>query len=347
MTGGMNGGGKSGMNTGRPIEERITRWLEEEAPGDLPHLVLESAFEQTRALPQDRPSMGSRPVARLFPSRRAALLLVAALLAAAAGGFLVAGGLPHPTPSHPLPANLLDAIRGSGQIRIAVRPDHPQAPIGGAATGFDTDVAAELARRLGFRPDIVIVDVQTMLGPDQHTWDVALPSTADWLIATPPFLRSTPYYAWPHRLVVAVDSTANGIKDLATGPICAIAGDPSESWLRGGYGGTSSSPATTTVITRSTDADCLAALAAGDAVAAVTAQLSDAELQVLGTISVIGGPDAEPRSALVHAQTGVEPDSTSLLAAVDDALAAMRADGTLTRFSQSRFGGADLSQTQP
>jgi ABC-type amino acid transport substrate-binding protein len=81
-------------------------------------------------------------------------------------------------------------------------------------------------------------------------------------------------------------------------------------------------------------------LASGEAVAAVTAWLSDADLQVLGDVRVIGGPDAEPRSAVVHRQSSV---TRELLDAVDDALVSMRADGTLKRLSQSRFGGADLT----
>jgi cystine transport system substrate-binding protein len=241
------------------------------------------------------------------------------------------------------PTNLLSELRQTGRIKVAVRPDHPQAPIGGVAIGFDTDVATELGRRLGLRTDIVIVDVRTMLDPNDQSWDIALPSTPDWLINTQSYQRSTPYYRWPHRLVVPIGSTANGIQDLVAGPTCAIAGDPSETWLRGGYGGPSSTPTTTSVITRPTDADCLSALAAGDAVAAVTAHLSDADLQVLGDVRAIGGPDAEPRSVLVHRQSGSRPDPGDLLAAVDDAIVAMHADGTLTRLSQSRFGGADLT----
>ena len=122
-----------------------------------------------------------------------------------------------------------------------------------------------------------------------------------------------------------------------------MAGDPSDAWLRGGYDGSTPSPSTPSVITRSDDTGCLAALTAGEAIGALTAHLSDADLQVLGDVRVIGGPDAEPRSAVVRRPTGPDPDPGSLLAAVDAAFDAMRADGTLTRLSQSRFGGADLT----
>jgi ABC-type amino acid transport substrate-binding protein len=144
--------------------------------------------------------------------------------------------------------------------------------------------------------------------------------------------------------VVGAASTAASIQDVAAGPICAVADDASMDWLLGGYGAAASTAATSSVITRPSDADCLNAIDTGDAVAFLTARLSDAELQVLADIRVIGGPDAEPRPVLVRRRTGSEADPADLLAALDGALAAMRADGTLTRLSQSRFGGADLTR---
>src|SRR4051812_13471123 len=40
------------MNIDRPIEDRITVWLKETAPGGLPDRVLESTFGQTRSMAQ-------------------------------------------------------------------------------------------------------------------------------------------------------------------------------------------------------------------------------------------------------------------------------------------------------
>ena len=243
------------------------------------------------------------------------------------------------------PANLLTQVRQAGSIRIAIRPDHPQFTIAGqAASGFDADVAREIARRLGVDAEVEIVDATTILAPGTGgDWDVALPSVASWTIAGSAFVASSPYYYWTHRLVVSSGSAATGVGDVASGPICAVAGDSGEAWLRGSYGGVAASPVTALVVTRATDADCLSALASGAVVAAVTARLSDADLQVRSDIRVIGGPAAEPRVAIVHRQQGAGPDPTDLMRAIDDALAAMRADGTLARLSQSRFGGGDLS----
>ncbi|HEY4571120.1 MAG TPA: transporter substrate-binding domain-containing protein, partial [Kribbella sp.] len=140
-------------------------------------------------------------------------------------------------------------------------------------------------------------------------------------------------------------STANAIQDVAVGPICAVAGDPSEAWLRGGYAGSSSSPVARSVITLQTDADCLSALASGTAVAAVTAWLSDADIHALADVRVIGGPDAESRSVVVHRSSPTAADPSDLLSAVDDAFVSMRTNGTLTRLSRSRFGGFDLTTT--
>ncbi|MFL5674022.1 MAG: substrate-binding periplasmic protein, partial [Chloroflexota bacterium] len=174
-------------------------------------------------------------------------------------------------------------------------------------------------------------------------WDIALASVPAWTIDDAAFLTSTPYYRWPHLLVVPSGSAANTVQDVAAGPICAISGDAGESWLRGSYGGASARPLVTTVITRATDADCLTAISSGAAVAAITAHLSDADLQVRSDVRVIGGPAPEPRAVIVSRQQGSGADPTDLLHAIDDALAAMRADGTLTRLSQRRFGGADLT----
>lgn len=331
------------MSAPRDPDVRIQQWLVGEAPNDIPHHVLSAALDRTRTLPQER-SIGGRGLrGRVRLDRRRTLMLVAALVPVLFALAVGAGALRTPAPTVTPPASVLDDLRRDGRVRIAVRPDHPQSPLSGVATGFDTDVATALADRLGLQPDLVIEDVSTMLGPDRGTWDLALPSTPDWLIDDAAFAHSAPYYRWTHRLVVPAASAASSIADLAGGPICAVAGDPTETWLRGGYGGASASPAATSIVTRATDADCLAALTAGDAIGAVTAHLSDADISVIGEFRVIGGPDAEPRSVVVRRPADPGADPGDLLAAVDDAIGAMRADGTLTQLSERRFGGADLT----
>jgi len=93
-------------------------------------------------------------------------------------------------------------------------------------------------------------------------------------------------------------------------------------------------------VTKASDNECLAALSAGDVVAVLTSRLSDADLQVRSGIKVIGGPDPEPRAVIVlRSRAG----GAEAISAIDAALTQLRADGTLTRLSQNRFGGFDLS----
>ena len=146
--------------------------------------------------------------------------------------------------------------------------------------------------------------------------------------------------------MVSETSSATTIGDVTAGPICAVDGDAGEAWLRGSYhviGSTPAAPVSDSIVTAATDDDYLALLSSGAVAAAVTAHLSAADLQVRARIRVIGGPDPEPRAVIVPAAPAGGRTSTRLLAAIDSALSEMRADGTLTRFSQNRFGGADLT----
>jgi ABC-type amino acid transport substrate-binding protein len=337
-------------------DDRLRRWLEaadeprrpdpEFAASLLADLGQELGFAQPGAV-RGTARGGLRPRARTGGARRRpfGLLLVAALIVTASGLLVATSGAIRDRLFGPPPTSLLTDIRQTGRIRIAIRPDHPQFTIGGqTATGFDADVANEIARRLGVASDPVIEAETAMVAPGSgRAWEIALPSVPTWTIDTAGFLISTPYYRWPHLLIVPSGSSASTVQDVAAGPICAVTGDAGESWLRGDYGGASAPPNAAAVMTRATDTDCLAALSSGAAVAAITAHLSAADLQVRSDVRVIGGPAPEPRAVIVSRQAGSGADPTDLLHAIDDALAAMRADGTLTRLSQSRFGGADLT----
>jgi ABC-type amino acid transport substrate-binding protein len=277
-------------------------------------------------------------------TRRSSLrvLLVAAVITAGAlATAAVAGSLLNRSIHQN--ASLLDQVEATGRIRIAIRPDHPQFKVPGqTAAGFDADVARALADHLGVRGDIVLIDAPAILsGQEDERWDIALPSVASWQIDTSRFFLSQPYYRWVHRLVVAETSTVASAADLANAPVCAVAGDDGEAWLRGRYAGAAGSAVTTQVVSRASDEDCFAALASGQVMAAVTARLSDADLQVRSGIRVIDGPDPEPRAVVVRR---VEYGAEDMVSAIDAALGQMRNDATLTRLSQNRFGGADLSQ---
>lgn len=331
-------------------DDRLQRWLgaagEPLAPdtsfadGLRRDLRVELGFDSAlRGVRSTRPRTRLR---RRPASRWQTALLVAATLALVTLGALGLAGTFRQDPMPTAPSSLLAIARERGEIRIAVRPDHPQAALGGAAAvGFDVDIANELAARLRLRLALVIVPVDEMLDPARAgQWDLALPSLAAWRL-DPRFAASTPYYHWPHRLVVASGSAARDISDVEGQPICAVAGDAGEQWLRGEYPAAPGPLVTAEVTTRESDDECRAALLDGTVVAFVTARLSDAELDVRDDLLVIGGPAPEPRPAVALA-TADGAVAADLLAEVDRVLEQMRRDGTIARLSSSRFG-ADLT----
>ena len=323
------------MNSTLSAEERIARWLVEEAPGELPNRVLSTAFERTREMPQEHPSVRGR----LRSNRRVILVLAAAfilagpLVASGVGGRLLQIISLSPT------RDSLTRVQTAGILRVAVRPDHPQAtPPGGTFDGFDVDVAKELARRLGVRVELEILSPTQML--DQPAaWDIALPSTPAWLLDPGRIGASAPYYYWPHNVLVPAGSELGSIVDLGGRTVCAVAGDAGVGWLRGEYGGSIGSathglPVATSVVVESSDAGCVEAVRSGRTDAMVTATFSPADVAAYAELRAIGGPDPEAR---VVAVPGDGPDSLPLLNAINTALDDMRRDGTLSRVLAEPF----------
>ena len=299
----------------------------------MPDRVLDATFARTRSLPQQRSSRRAR---LSLLGRRTPLLAAAGLVLAGAATALVGAWL-----STDRTPDLLTRLREAGMATMAVRPDHPQ--VVGATVGldgFDVDVATELGRRLGLKADIQPASAADMLASDAETGpDLYFPSVGTSAIDPARFARSVPYYWWPHYLVVDTASGRSAIDDLAGQAICAVGGDVGESWLRGEGG---SAPIDgSVVVTRASDAECLAALADGAVAGVVTARMGPADLAARPTLAVLRGPPAEPR--VVIAGLALRPGS--LMADVDTAIGELLADGTLTRLSKNRFGGYDLTRS--
>jgi ABC-type amino acid transport substrate-binding protein len=237
-------------------------------------------------------------------------------------------------------ADLLARVHSAGLITIAVRPDQPQFTMAGqVAAGFDVDVGKEIARRIGIASNIYVVDAAAMLSPPiSSSWDAALPSVPSWTIPSATFVSSSPYYYWPHLVVVPESSTATSVADLGSGSICVVARDAGEAWLRGDYDGLPAPTTRATAVSRSSDDECLAMLASGQAIAAVTANLTTGDVTTRGGLRTIESLTAEPRVIVIESGVAGRPDPASLLSAIEHALDAMRRDGTLARMSENRFG---------
>lgn len=91
------------MDNGKQLDQRISKWLEGEAPRQLPDRVLNVTFERTRKMPQQRGWRGlvtKLHVAQLMPALGAAVVLF--LMVGLAAGLWVnrpgIGGASSPTP---------------------------------------------------------------------------------------------------------------------------------------------------------------------------------------------------------------------------------------------------------
>ncbi len=309
----------------------IERTLRERAPDEPKYTVGRLAWE-SRSYPANHrwPGLGTawRPIAMVFTL---ALLLVVIL-----GLVAIIGGA---VDRH----DLLREVDEVGTLRIAVRPDAPQA-VAGNLEGFDVDVGKAVAVKLGLIPTVVPVNASEMPGDGGTTWDVGMPSDA--VIASDSrLIAGSAYYRWPVYLVVPATSSATAITDLAGKSICVTEGSAGAGWLDHQADElvtvASPTPLGATAIVSTGDQACLDALAAGTADAMASARMSFADLSIRPSVRSIGEVLSESRT-FVAARGG--PDPSALLGRIDAALSVLRADGTLADLSRNRFGGIDLSQ---
>jgi polar amino acid transport system substrate-binding protein len=278
------------------------------------------------------------------------LLLAATLgLLVALSASFAAGSLIQRRDARLTVAEMLDA---SGALRIAVRPDDPQviAP-GGALRGFDVDVAEAVADRLGVRAELVILTLDEILGPTGASWQVALPSRSLRGSNDDVYVATDPYYEWPIYVLVQSHSGDDAAMDtLAGATVCAVAGSPGEDWLEPGIEGPSLSVSVAApsveVRSLSSDAACLADLAAGNSSAMVSNALLASDISTRADVRILGGTSVavEPRSMLVSRSV---PEADALADVLDEVVEELRADGTLRELANRWFGGEDLTRRVP
>ncbi len=264
------------------------------------------------------------------------LLLAAAFISVGAIAAMVVGSQRD---------DLRTAVGQAGTTRMAVRPDFPQADMGGLA-GFDVDVAHALMDELALDAELRPVPVDQILsGNGPGDWDLAMPSAVLSAEEQGRFAASDPYYLWPVSVLVPVDSDVRAIADLGGRHVCAVAGSSGAAWLARAVSPAVVDPvlppAAPLVTIAANDGACMAAVVGGAVDAMVTAAWSPADLAARPKLRSIGGPVyLEPRS-VIASRGGKDP--TALLLAIDQALGTLRADGTLRQLSGNRFGGYDLS----
>jgi ABC-type amino acid transport substrate-binding protein len=277
------------------------------------------------------------------PSRRSFPMTIAASLTLAIGLLLASQIMPAGPAATPEPSpDLLARIMAAGSVDIAVSNAAPQTVSqGGAYIGFDVDVARAVAEQLGLRANV------TFVAPDGYGsggWDLALPGHAAATLGGAQ--ASNPYAWWPVWLAAPEGSPVTDLASLGAARVCVVGGSAGASWLAGGTASsTNPAPSAASTVTTESDEACIAAVSDGRADAMLTSTLLSSEVQAHGLHLVDPSPVVvDPWSVVVRDPAA---DSASLLAAVNEALDALRSSGQLADLSRSSFGGLDVTVQQP
>ncbi len=254
--------------------------------------------------------------------------------------------------------DMLAKICESGTLRVATDPQYPPASSLDEATGqwegFDVDTATELAKRLGVEVEWATPgwDVITA-GRWNDRWDVSVGS----MTITPERAQvldfTDPYYYTPAQLAVnAANTDITAPADLTGKKVGVGIATTYESYLEG----TLEIPDYpidfqvdgADIVTYRTDRLAIDDLALGDCArlcAAFSAvPILQGAIDAGKPIKLMGEPIYnEPLAVAVD--KSAPQDDASLVAALDDLIAQMHADGTLTASSMTWYG-VDYSAQQ-
>jgi polar amino acid transport system substrate-binding protein len=280
-----------------------------------------------------------------------AYLCAVIAIATACGNLQNQGGGSTSTSASTQPAgdSLLAAVKQRGTLVVATdanyKPQSFRNP-DGTWTGFDVDVAREIAKRLGVTPQFETTNFDAVTaGSWNGQWDINVGSMAITPKRAKVLWFTQPYYFTPASFAVNRNSAVTTIAGLAGKKIGVGVATTYEQYLKRQLFGHVPPPQGTTVITYATDVPALQDLALGNGVKL------DGVLSALTTIRagissgmalrIIQPPVFDDSSAIALDRESAL-DSRPLLWAVDGIVHDMHADGTLRRLSL-KYYGIDLS----
>ena len=272
-----------------------------------------------------------------------ALLATAVLAAGCTGG----GASPSAEAAGPIAGGLLDVVTKAGEIRVSTDPQYPpQSELApdGTFQGFDIDVATEIAKRMGLEVKFETPSWDTITaGSWGGRWDLSVGSMTITSAREAVVAFSTPYYYTPAQMAASTASGITSLDGLAGKTICVGEATTYLDWLNGTLDFGSESPTTkppegATATTLSTDRLCAEAWMAGrtefEGWLSSSTTVEAAIAEGLPLVKVGDPVFSEPLAAATD-KSG--PDPTDFIAEVNEILAAMHADGTLTKFSETWF----------
>lgn len=217
--------------------------------------------------------------------------------------------------------DLLAIVQERGELVVSTDPNYaPQSFLNpdGSYEGFDIDVANEIGERLGVdvRFETPEWDAITA-GSWSERWDISVGSMTVTDDRKEVLAFTRPYYYTPAQMAVATSANIDSLDQL---------------------------PDTLEVTTLPTDAECAQAIQAGrtDFVLWLSSSTTVAgAIEAGAPMEPLGDPVfAEPLSVAFD-KSG--PPHAELLYAIDQILAEMHEDGTLTGLSEQWFDGLDLT----
>jgi peptide/nickel transport system substrate-binding protein len=246
--------------------------------------------------------------------------------------------------------DLLDEVTAAGKLVVSTDPNYaPQSFLNdsGELDGFDIDVSKEVAKRLGVDIEFTTPDWDMITGGSWGSrWDLSIGSMTITEARSEVLWFTDPYYYTPASFAVHKDNTTiTSVADLTGKTVGLGTATTYESYLDGSLsmmGGQImyEPPSGVTLKPYSTDAEAIQDLALGDGVrldAVMSAQQTIQNAIDQGVpLKYVGTPAFyEPLAFALDKSRG---PSDQMLAKLDDIVAAMHEDGTLTDLSMKWYG---------
>lgn len=260
-------------------------------------------------------------------------------------------------PKEEEPEDLLDQVLAAGVLRISSDANYaPQSYLdeNGEWTGFDVEVAREVAKRLGVELELMAIDWDIITGGTWSArWDLSIGSMTATEERGKMLWFTNPYYYVPAGFAVHVDNTSfSSVEDLAGTTIGFGTETTYDRWLHKdltiaipGYDIVYADWEAGEMRPYSTDSEAIADLALGDgvrldAVMSAIPTLQEA-IDIGQPIKLLGEPAFhEPLCFALDQGRGT---SDKMLARLNEILADMHADGALTNLSM-QFYGEDITK---
>ncbi len=254
----------------------------------------------------------------------------------------------------PIPGGLLDKVLKAGVLVVSTDPNYAPQSIqnpDGSFSGFDIDVATEIAKRLGVQVKFTTPDWSAITaGGWGGRWDVSVGSMTVTTDREKVLDFSPPYYYTPAQFATYTGSGITSVDGFAGKTVCAGESTTYLDWLQGkklDFGSlspTTTPPAGVKAVTQKTDALCAQLWASGRhdfqgwLTAGPTVQSAIDQNQ---PVVKVGDPVYYEPLAVAVDKSG--PNDSDFMVALKSIVDSMHADGTLTQFSMKWYK-LDLTQ---